>query len=93
MPAKYIGTWQRRKNVGIVSVKGKRGRSRKFLAAGVFVGGKNSTLDHGAGLSTRGERDSGLPAGKVGFSAVRHTVRTQGKRIALNAFLRGYRGR
>lgn len=102
VPIGIIGTWARRKGVGTVTVKGARGRKRKFLAAGVYVGGPNSRLDYGRGFvggfyggryrtwRTKGSSSEFLRPGTVGFSVVQHTVKNDLQRIAPVAFAAGY---
>jgi hypothetical protein len=82
---------------------GKRSRAkRQFLGAGVFVGYKNSRLEQGPGTlsakffgkrktwNTKGGKSDLYPAGKVGFSVVRWTIRNRLRAISLSAFARGY---
>ncbi|GEM47212.1 hypothetical protein [Deinococcus cellulosilyticus] len=101
VPVNKISDWMRRNGVGIISVKGNRGRARKFLAAGVFVGGPKSTLDGNGTITakfgkagtksyTLPHRSAFLRPGTVGFSVLRHTVETKGKSVAPAAFLRGF---
>jgi hypothetical protein len=81
-------------------------RTRQFLSAGIYVGGPRSRLEYGGGGAsgersfygrkrflrwrTKGGQSKYLPAGKVGFSVIRHTVRTRARVVAPAAFLRGY---
>jgi hypothetical protein len=85
---------------------GRSKRTRQFLSAGVYVGGPNSNLEYGGGgasgyrqfwrrrefrrWQTKGGRSQYLPAGKVGYSVIRHTVRTRARLVAPSAFARGY---
>jgi hypothetical protein len=82
---------------------GRRSRARtKFLSAGVFVGYKNSRLEQGPGTlsatffgkrktwNTKGGKSNLYPAGKVGFSVVRWTIKNRLRAVSATAFARGY---
>lgn len=111
VPSSIIGGWMKRRGVGIMKARsqsinrnGKRSkRTRQFLGAGIFVGGKNSRLEQGAGQpgakfggkflrwNTKGGRSKLLGAGKVGFSVVRWTVKNRLRAVGKAAFLAGYK--
>ncbi|MBF6596087.1 MAG: HK97 gp10 family phage protein [Thermaceae bacterium] len=118
VPGKYIGGWMGRNKVGQIyrrssrSVGSRTRRSKPLkravaMAAGLYVGGPNSTLDYGPGGTsgmmvrgksrvfkrwmTKGQRSDELTPGKVGFSVVRWTVRRRLRAIAAQAFAQGYR--
>lgn len=80
VPAQHIALWARRRGVA---------KSKRFT--GLFVGGRNSSLEHGPGIRTRGRRSDLLPPNKVGFSVLRWTVKHRLRPIALPAFARGWR--
>jgi hypothetical protein len=54
LPVQRAGVWMRRHNVGTIVKKSRSSKGRlrtyKFLAAGILVGGPNSTLDQGPGM-------------------------------------------
>jgi len=78
VPEKYIGDWAKR----VLGIR-----------SGLFVGGRNTHLEHGCGLSPSGgySKPSELLApGTVGFSVLRWTVKNTPKRRLLRAFKTGY---
>lgn len=111
VPVQYIGGWMRRRGVGIVKVRSQRQRilkpkrqryrHRTFLAAGVYVGGPNSTLKSSpAGTRgrlgrkmrfwrTKGGSSPYLRPGRVGWPFLRPAIKETPKQLLLQRMAAG----